>query len=181
MNTFFRFFYEFISVFIDGCFMIFKGIIDGIKQMFDFGSYGKVIESYKDSFNGNEQLFVAMTVIIIAIVVILLGLLFFFLIRKIIRKVKGNFTKDELLNEIGNLNQQVRKLMKEKEEIMAMKVSQLGVNPEEEQEDTANDSEEEEDLGIQGIRFPKLTALDEKYANYKIKRYDNNFTLEELN
>ena len=180
MNTFFRFFYEFISVFIDGCFMIFKGIIDGIKQMFDFGSYGKVIESYKDSFNGNAQLFVAMSVIIIAIVVILLGLLFFFLIRKIIRKVKGNFTKDELLNEIGNLNQQIRKLMKEKEEIMAMKVSQLGVNPEEEQEDTANDSEEEEDLGIQGIRFPKLTALDEKYANYKIKRYDNNFTLEEL-
>ena len=50
MNTFIRFFYEFISIFFDGVVQVFKGIIDGIVQMFNFGNYEKIINSYKDSF-----------------------------------------------------------------------------------------------------------------------------------
>ena len=115
MNTFFRFFYEFISVFFDGIFMVGKGIINGIGQMFNFDEYGKVIASYKASFNGNEKIFFDMTVIVFAIIIILFALLIFFLVKKILRKINNNFTKDELLDEIGNLNEQVQKLMKEKD------------------------------------------------------------------
>ena len=102
MNTFLRFFYEFISIFFDGLFDVFKGIINGIKQMFNFSEYGKIISSYKDNFNGNEKVFVIMSVIFLAIIIILVLLLIFLIIRKILRKATNHFSKDELLNEIGN-------------------------------------------------------------------------------
>ena len=35
METFFRFLYEFLSQFFDGVFEIIKGLISGIKKMFD--------------------------------------------------------------------------------------------------------------------------------------------------
>lgn len=178
MNTFFRFFYEFVSIFFDGIFMIFKGLINGIKQIFSFGDYAKVVSSYKDAFNGNETLFVIVTIIILIIIVGIIGLLLFLLIKKIKRKITENFSKDELLNEIGNLNDKVRKLMQEKDELMAMKVSQLGINPDENEETEKTNSDE--DIDINGIRFPKLNAMDIQFADYKVKKYDNNFTLEEL-
>ena len=39
--------------------------------------------------------------------------------------------KEELLDEVANLNNQVATLVKEKEDILAMKVSQLGLKPDE--------------------------------------------------
>ena len=51
MNTFFRFFYEFISIFFDGLFSAFKGIIDGITKMFSISEYSKIVENYKTHFN----------------------------------------------------------------------------------------------------------------------------------
>ena len=31
-----------------------------------------------------------------------------------------------------------------------------------------------------GIRFPRLTMIDRKFAKYKVQNYNNDFTLEEL-
>ena len=50
MNTFFRFFYEFISIFFDGIRKLFEGIIGGILKIFDYGEYKKILDSYTDSF-----------------------------------------------------------------------------------------------------------------------------------
>ena len=55
----------------------------------------------------------------------------------------NNFNKEDLLEEISDLNQQVAKLMKEKDELMALKVSQLGLNPED--EDAVKDGKTSED------------------------------------
>ena len=132
MNTFLRFFYEFISVFFDGFLMIFRGLFDGIIKMFNVGEYTKVIDSYKGQFNGAEWLMVVVAVIFLLAVLALIGLLVFFIVKRFIRKAKNDLNKEELLEEIGLLNEQVRKLMKEKDELMVMKVSQLGLNPNEE-------------------------------------------------
>ena len=91
--------------------------------------------------------------------------------------------QEELLDEIGKLNNQVRDLMQEKKELMAMKVSQLGLNPNEESnsnEEVTESDEQAPDEEAGNIRFPKLVRIDEQYANSKIKNYNNNFTLEEL-
>jgi len=182
MNTFLRFFYEFISVFFDGLFSGLKGLWDGITKMFGVDAYSKIISNYKDNFNGNEKIFVVICIIFLLIFIATFALLIFLTIKAIIRKFGNDINKDELLNEIGNLNDQVHKLMKEKDELMAMKVSQLGINPEDSEENKTPSDEEEpkEEKGEDGIRFPRLLAIDELYKNYKVKKYENNFTLAEF-
>ena len=39
MNTFIRFFYEFISIFFEGIGMVFGGLFNGIIKMFNFTEY----------------------------------------------------------------------------------------------------------------------------------------------
>jgi DNA replication protein DnaC len=180
MNTFLRFFYEFISIFIDGLLLIVTGFINGIRQIVNYKDYIKIINSYKDSFENSEWFFVALSIAVIVIIVGLIGLLIYFGIRRLIRFRKSKVEQEELLNEIANLNNQVRNLVKEKEKIMAMKVSKLGLRPDEE-EPPSEEEENKEDLKEAGnIRFPKLNKIDEEYKAYKIRNYGNNFTLDEL-
>ena len=86
MNTFLRFFYEFISVFFDGFVMIFQGIFNGIIKMFNVSEYTKVIDSYKGAFNGAEWLMVVVAVIFLLAVLALIGSLIFFIVKKFIRQ-----------------------------------------------------------------------------------------------
>ena len=151
--------------------------------MFSISEYSKIIESYRDSFNGGEKFLVFFSIAILVCLVMIVAFLIFLFIKRRVRRSVTDMNKDELLEEIVNLNEQVEKLMKEKDELMAMKVSQLGLNPsdEEAEDQDANTSEEEEEDPAQaGIRFPKLVALDAKYEGFVPKNYNNAFTLEEL-
>lgn len=187
MNTFFRFFYEFVSVFFDGLFDGFKGLFNGIKSMFEIEKYAKILGEYKESFNGNEKIFVILCIIFLVLVMVIIALILYLVIKKIIRRATNRMNREELLEEIAALNDKVKKLMKEKDELMAMKVSQLGLNPD--GEDTSDGSDEkkdnedatEEEVDIEtAIRFPSLHLIDQEYKNYKVKNYENSFTLEEL-
>lgn len=187
MNTFFRFFYEFISIFFEGLFGAFKGIFNGIKQMFNFGLYSKIIDSYKDSFNGAEWVFVFISVAVLVIIVLGIIALIYFAVKKFIKNRSKRINQEELLQEIAGLNDQVEKLMKEKDDLMAMKVSQLGLKPGEENTETPEGEEkkpeEEKTPALEDnpdIRFPKLVAIDMAREGYKVKNYNNSYTLEEL-
>lgn len=87
--------------------------------------------------------------------------------------------QDALLEEVATLNKRVTTLMKEKDEILAMKVSQLGLKPGESSTEEVTEQKEEDTSNL-GIRFSKLNEIDEEFKNYKIKDYGNNFTLPEL-
>ena len=91
--------------------------------------------------------------------------------------------QEALLDEISQLNGRIMRLMREKDEIMAMKVSQLGLKPGEnpfgEIPEEAGESEENEGED-NGQRFPKLADIDLQFKNYKVQNYNNTFTLEEL-
>lgn len=148
--------------------------------MFNIPEYAKLISSYKGNFNTFEKILVALSVILLVIIVIVIILLLVMLIRKLIRRYDKDINKDSLLSEIADLNKEVARLMKERDEIMAMKVSQLGVNPEEESEDTEAGDEEEQEEGDLSIRFPKLASIDAELGESKPKNYDNSYTLPEL-
>ena len=185
MNTFFRFFYEFTSVFFNGIGTIFKGMFNGVKEIFNYFDYKKVLDNYKSSFGAAEWIFVVITVLFL--VVIILGVLFlvFTKVRKYFRLRKQKLNQDELLDEIDGLNKKVKKLMKEKDELMAMKVSQLGLKPGEEGEDNlplpnGESAGSDTDPNAGTARFPKLIRIDEAMKNFKAKNYNCNFTLEEL-
>lgn len=190
MDTFVRFLYEFISVFFKGIEMIVMGIVKGIAQIFTFSDYFAIVQEYHKDFNMGEWPLVIIAIIIMIVLLGLIVIVFIFLIRKIIKFRKKSIDQESMLNEIADLNKQVSELVIEKQKILAMKVSQLGLKPgdEAEIENAAAGPEEkkpegekkEEKLDDYKGRFSKLHAVDLKYKDYKIQNYGNTYTLEEL-
>ena len=101
--------------------------------------------------------------------------------------------QESMLEEIGSLNRQVATLVQEKEQILAMKVSQLGLKPGESatlsgvggsskvgEADTSEEDSNDEDISADNIRFSKLHAIDLEFKDYKPQNYNNTFTLQEL-
>ena len=185
MDTFVRFLFEFMSVFFSGVGMMFKGLFGGILQMFNISEYLYTIEFYRKDFNMSEWVLVVIAVIVMLIVLLLIILLIWFVIRKYVKFRKTLVEQESMLEEIGSLNKQVADLVQEKEKILAMKVSQLGLKPTEEavitnEEENSENQGSEETENLDNIRFSKLHAIDVEYMNYKIQNYNNTFTLEEL-
>ena len=177
MNTFLRFLYEFLSQFFSGIIILFKGLKDGIISMFNIPEYISIVNFYKDDFGISEWILVAIAILSLLAVFCGIGFIVYCIIRKYIRFRKTIVEQESLLEEVSNLNEQVVTLMEEKENILAMKVSNLGIKP---NEDIEEGKEPEEQTDTTSSRFPKLTSVDNEYANYKIANYNNSFNLEEL-
>ena len=184
MQTFLKFFYDILSQFFSGIMAILDGFISGIGKIFNFKRYIDIAKNYKGDFNVGEWVLFAIAVLLMVIIIGLIVLLIVFLIRKYIRFRKTVVEQESMLEEISELNNKVATLVQEKEEILAMKVSHLGLKPNE--SDTAEkpegatgeegEGEEEVDPNT-SIRFAKLHDVDIQYADYKIPDYGNNFTL----
>lgn len=178
MDTLFRFLYEFLSQFFGGIILVFKAIFEALKEMFNFPAYLEIINFYKSDFNGPEWLFVGLFLLCLVAIVLGCGFLIIMIVKKYIRFRKTLVEQEELLGEVAKLNDEVSTLVKEKEDILAMKVSHLGLKPNESEEE---DIPEEDDTPAgDGFRFAKLKNIDDEYADYKVKNYNDSFTLPEL-
>ena len=178
MDTFFRFLYEFLSQFFNGLKLIVMGFVKGFGKIFNFKAYFKIVDYYKKDFSIPEWLLVGIAILIILVVLGLIVLGLYFLIRKYIRIRKTLVDQESLLEEVSDLNGQVAKLMQEKDDILAMKVSKLGLKPNE--SDTEENAIDEVVDPNTEIRFPKLNEVDIKYKEYKVQNYNNTFDLPEL-
>lgn len=178
MDTFFRFLYEFLSQFFNGLKLIVMGFVKGFGKIFNFKAYVKIVDCYKKDFSIPEWLLVGIAILIILVVLGLIVLGLYFLIRKYIRIRKTLVDQESLLEEVSDLNGQVAKLMQEKDDILAMKVSKLGLKPNE--SDTEENAIDEVVDPNTEIRFPKLNEVDIKYKEYKVQNYNNTFDLPEL-
>lgn len=182
MDTYVRFLYEFLNAFFTGLKTIVLGFVNGIKQIFDIPAYIHLIKEYKNDFSVQEWILVSIAIIAVALILILTVFLVALLLRKYIRFRKTLVEQESMLKEVADLNKRVEKMTKEREDIMAMKVSQLGLSPNESSEITPEEAKEG-DKNIEdddGIRFPRLTLVDKKFAKYKNQNYNNDFSLEEL-
>jgi hypothetical protein len=185
MDTFFRFLYEFLHQFFDGLGYVCQGIGKGFATIFNIPGYMNVLNDYKADFNIPEWIFTGLTVILLLIVLGLIIGLFYFLIRTIFKFRKTAIDQEALLEEVANLNDEVAKLYKEKEDILAMQVSKLGIRPDEEVPEGVEPNAASEDGEANGeqtseIRFPKLNDVDIKFKDYKVANYNNTFELPEL-
>ena len=178
MDTFFRFLYVFLSQFFNGLKLIVMGFVKGFGKIFNFKAYVKIVDYYKKDFSIPEWLLVGIAILIILVVLGLIVLGLYFLIRKYIRIRKTLVDQESLLEEVSDLNGQVAKLMQEKDDILAMKVSKLGLKPNE--SDTEENAIDEVVDPNTEIRFPKLNEVDIKYKEYKVQNYNNTFDLPEL-
>ncbi|MBR1936143.1 MAG: hypothetical protein IJ842_00455 [Bacilli bacterium] len=184
MDTYVRFLFEFMNVFFEGVGSIIGGFFKGLIQMFSIPDYLYIIDRYRKDFTGGEWVLVVIAVIVMFVVLGLIVMLILFFIRKYLKFRKTLVEQESMLQEIGELNREVANLVQEKEKILAMKVSQLGLKPGEEatitneetgETETLSDDEEDGD-----IRFSKLHAIDLQFKDYKVQNYGNTFTLPEL-
>ena len=179
MDTFLKFLFEFLSQLFNGLLEIGMGIVNGVAKIFNVKEYIAIINDYSDDFSVVEWIFVILAILIVLALIAGLTILVYFAAKKLLRFRKTLVDQESLLEEVGELNNKVATLVKEKEEILAMKVSHLGIKPNE--SDTEEVSENSEDNGpVDAPRFSKLADIDLEYANYKIQNYGNSFTLEEL-
>jgi len=86
---------------------------------------------------------------------ILFGL--YLLIRKYVRFVRKEIDKEKLQLEVERLNYELFQTIKEKDRILGLQVQALGISAPKEIEDTVKEV---------SSRFPKLTAVDNKYADF---------------
>ena len=184
METFTKFLYDFLGQFLAVIILMIQGFFKGIKQTFNIPAYVELFNKYKTSLNKPEWVLVVIALIIVAIIIFLIVAVAVLLARKKVKFNKRGLNQDALLDEVATLNNKVVDLMKEKDELMAMKVSQLGLAPDEsstiDTETGASKDENGEKVDGAGLRFPKLVSIDEKYADSKIIDHTNTFTLPEL-
>ena len=123
-----------------------------------------------------------------ALFIISTGLILFFLyfavlriiyfIKRYVRFQKGEMEKDDLREEIARLNQKVMETITEKNKILAMKVSQLGINPNEPYTPQTETVKEDEPT-----RFAKLRSVDLRYDGRILETYmteDEKVSLKDL-
>ena len=180
MDTVFKFLFDFLTQFFGSLWSAISGIFKGIYGAFNIPKYIEIVGNYTTTLGGLAWV---IAVVAILLLVGVLFLLVFFLIKAIKKfvkfKKKAKDTND-LVNEVNALNKEVMRLNLEKDKILSMKVSQIGLNPNEIAELTGEEMEalnkEEEEEEATG-RFNKLVTIDEEWANYEPEPYDWDVTL----
>lgn len=198
MNEFLRWFFAFITEILSGFAKIFTGLWNGLKQIFNIPEYIRIFKEHSESFG---VLGWVLSILSIVIVVAIFGLIFFIIvlmIRKYIRFRHTIVSNEDLLEEIANLQRKVIKMTKEKDTILAMKVSQMGLpvgsSPllagaggynmgETPEQQAANDVPVVNEDGVvqtTDCRFSKLIEVDNFYKSYTPPVYDNSISLRQL-
>lgn len=181
MDTVFKFLFEFLGQFFGSLWSIITGFFIGIGNAFDFPAYINIINAYTTELGGLAWV-VAIIAILLLVAVLALAVWYLIVtIKKFIRAHRRRKDTASLVKEVNALNREVMRLNLEKDKILSMKVSQIGLNPNEiseltgEELETLNNGEETGDL-----RFFRLAEIDEIWADYEPPVYNNDITLPEF-
>lgn len=186
MDTVFKFLYEFLGQFFGSIWNGLKSLIVGIGRAFDFTKYIDIIKNNSENGTGSG-LGWGVGIFFFLVILALLVLLIILIVKGIKKSIKSKARKadtNDLVNEVSSLNKEVMRLNLEKDKILSMKVSQIGLNPNEiseltgEELDTLNGKASEEDENAS--RFYKLTKVDERMATFVEPDYDKTITLPEI-
>ncbi len=180
MDVFVKFVSEFLANFFGSLWSIFTGIFNGIVGMFNVPKYIEIFGKYTSDFTPLTWVLAILVVILLIAALAAIVFVVYLLIRKYARVRKTLVSQEELLNEVGRLNHEVIKLSIEKDKILAMKVSQLGLKPDESNIVEEEEQQEEKPVQDSDSRFFKLTQVDREMENYVAPEFDNEITLPEL-
>lgn len=184
MDTIFGFLYEFLGQFFGSIWSIITALFTGVGNAFNFAKYSEIISKYTTDLGGMAWVVAIIAIILLAAVLGLGVFLIVISIKKTIKFRKRAKDTGDLVQEVNALNKEVMRLNLEKDKILSMKVSQIGLNPneiatltgEELETLTGGDGDDEENAS----RFYKLNKVDELWADYVPPIYDNEITLPEI-
>ena len=193
MNSFLKWFFVFISEMLKGFAQIFSGLWNGLKQIFNIKNHINIFKTYSTDFGALGWILAVLAIIVVVAIYVLIVFIIIFAIRKYIRFRHSIVSNEDLLEEIAHLQRQVLKMTKEKDEIMAMKVAQMGIPTSGalsladgtfgtgleggEGAPEAQGVAEDGVVHTNDVRFSKLIEVDNFYKTYEPPEYDNSITL----
>ncbi|MBR1862911.1 MAG: hypothetical protein IJ806_02330 [Ruminococcus sp.] len=196
MTGFLKWFFVFISEMLKGFATIFTGLGRGLKQIFDIRNYISIFKTYSTDFGALGWILAVLAIILVAAVYVLIGLMIVLAIRKYVRFRHSIVSNEDLLEEIASLQRQVLKMTKEKDEIMAMKVAQMGLpvsgglalaegagsfgTDGEGGAVSAGEASADGVVQTSDRRFSRLFEVDSFYKTYTPPEYNNDLTLSDI-
>lgn len=177
MSEFLKLAYELLGSIAYNIVQFFVGFI----KIFDIGYYADIFRAYSIGFGPLQWVMAILLVVLLVGLVVLLAVKLVLFIKHKFDRRRDKLTEDDLLREIGALNRQVVDLIDEKNKIMAMQVSQLGLTPGDAEALYAEKKEQEQNGGSEGLqRFTKLAQVDAKYRNYEAPAFNDSIELEDI-
>ena len=199
MDAFMNWFFAFMTTMLQAIWTSISGFFGGLFEVFNFPKYFDQIAEYKGGFNILAWILAVLTIIIAYAIWAAVIFLIILAVRKYLRFRKTVVGNEDLLEEIADLHRDVVKLTADKERILNMKLDPTGLTYEElraafEGESsalpmvaaTSSAATEEEDEDkyappeMEGKRFFRLSAVDDKYLYYMPPVYEKVMTLEQL-
>ncbi len=206
MDAFLSWFFAFMTTLLGAIWSGISGLFKGLVQIFNFPAYFDQLSRYKGDFNFLGWVLCILTFILTYGIVAAIIFLIVLWLRKYFRFRKTLVGNEDLLEEIADLHRDVVKLTAEKERILTMKFDPTGVTYEELRDLFEAESAEREGHGglarggsgggggggaegenqnqqvvdLEGKRFFRLTAVDEKYNYYVPPEYDRTMSLQQI-
>ncbi len=129
MDAFLKYIYQDLGLIFKAFIGIFSSLFEFLNTLLNFPMRMKIIKAYSDDFNVPSWILVAIVNLLLLAVIVCA---FFFLIklcRKLFRFRIPVKEYDRMKEEVAKLNREVFKLNYEKDKILAMKVAEMGMTP----------------------------------------------------
>ncbi len=200
MDNFLQYFYQDVGRVFRAFGEIFAAFFNFLNYLLNFPMRMDIIKSYSGDFSTLDWIMLLIANLMLAGVCILLLFLLIKLLRRIFRFRVPVREYDAMAKQVRNLQRDLLRANYEKDKLLAMKVAELGGNPQlpELPEDEQEQDETEENTEVfvpssnrntfqspcvdpSESRFFRLTSVDNYYkTEYVAPVYDNSITLEEL-
>lgn len=207
MNAFFNYFYNYMRTIVDLLWGIVVAIKDALVGILDVKFYMNLFSTYKSDMS--PMGWVA-SIVMHILIYILIALIIFLIVKgiKVLIRFKVPVIEYERMkDEIVRLKREIMKANYEKDKILAMKISEMGMGvnkdlldselPEQEeasadtkdaednvsvQADAEGEEEKVETIVVGEPRFPRLSSVDAMYMSdtYVKPEYNTKITLEEV-
>ena len=142
----------------------------------DFARYGIIFDNFASGFGFWGWFFFVLFAIFFVAAIGALVFLIYWLLRKYIKFYRTEIDRERLREEVQNLQIELYNATQEKNRILGLQLDSLGISPSEsismgsssgELPAEQTEGEEGEESAVPGekdVRFPRLIAVDEKYA-----------------
>ena len=182
MESFVKFLYELLAQFFGGFWKAISGVFGGAFDLVNIPAYAGLVQEHNEGFGVGGWILAILCLLVLVAILVAIVVLVVILIKKKIDNKNKLKNQVALLEEVGKLNNQVIRLTKEKDKILAIKAGApdlpfsnygTGEGEENESESVLKDGES---------RFYKLTKIDADYAEYdrEAEEFNNEITLEEI-
>ncbi len=206
MDQFLRYFHKDFKVVFEALKNAIFATIDFLLYLVDFPRRIELLKAFDEDFKTADWVLLIITYIVLGAIVILLFIFFVKLLRKLVRFLFIGKKHEALVKQVKNLQRDLIRANYEKDKLLAMKVAELGLSPEQVdmndvvgalyQETEADEADEEAAAAFENpnrntfaspcvnpsdSRFFRLTSVDNYYkTEYQKPTYETDITLEEF-